>query len=141
MISDLSRHLQQLNVAADWIGLRANREVIRTRSVRDGIPTDNGTQLNQGVMVEVLVNGQLGYAATNSFRLEDLQAAAQAAHTRAIAASEWNLHPTPLTARPKVVGYYATPVERAFDALSPGEIIQLLIKVCRHLSRARVHPP
>jgi hypothetical protein len=59
MISDLSRHLQQLNVAADWIGLRANREVIRTRSVRDGIPTDNGTQLNQGVMVEVLVKGRL----------------------------------------------------------------------------------
>ncbi|MBE9030752.1 TldD/PmbA family protein [filamentous cyanobacterium LEGE 11480] len=133
MISDLSRHLQQLNVAADWIGLRANREVVRNRSVRDGIPTDNGTQLNQGVMLEVLVNGQIGYAATNSFRLEDLRAAATAAQQRAIAASEWNLYQTPLSARPKVVGYYATPVEKAFDALSPGEINALLIKVCQHL--------
>lgn len=133
MISDLSRHLQQLNVAADWIGLRASREVIRQRSVRDGLPTDNGTQLNQGVMVEVLVNGQIGYAATNSFRLADLQAAATAAQQRAIAASEWNVAKTPLAARPKVVGYYATPVEKAFDLLSPGEINDLLIQVCQRL--------
>lgn len=133
MISDLSRHLQQLNVAADWIGLRANREIVRRRAVRDGIPTDNGTQLNQGVMVEVLVNGQIGYAATNSFRLADLQVAAQAAQKRAIAASDWTLCQTPLSARPKVVGYYATPVEKAFDLLSPGEINQLLSKVCQTL--------
>lgn len=133
MISDLSRLLQQLNIAADWVGLRASREIVRTRSVRDGIPTTNGTQLNQGVMLEVLVNGQMGYAATNSFRIEDLQVAAQSAHRRAVAASEWTLCPTPLTARPKVVGYYATPVEKPFDAMSAGEINEVLIRVCQQL--------
>jgi predicted Zn-dependent protease len=133
MIDNLSQLLQQLDINADWVGLRANRELTRKRSVRDGIPTNNGTQLSQGVMVEVLVNGQIGYAATNSFRLEDLQIAATAAQTRAIVASEWNLYQTPLSARPKVVGYYATPIEKPFDALSPGEINELLIRVCNTL--------
>jgi predicted Zn-dependent protease len=133
MISDLSKHLQQLNVMADWIGLRAHRELVHHHSMRDGLPTQNGTQLSQGVMVEVLVNGQLGYAATNSWQLPAIQAAAQVAQQRAQAASAWNLHPTPLSARPKVRGDYTTPVEKPFDALSPGQLNQLLIKLCQQL--------
>jgi predicted Zn-dependent protease len=133
MISDLSNLLQRIDLAADWIGLRASRDITTTRSVRDGLPEANGSQLSQGLMVEVLVNGQLGYAATNSLRLVDVQAAAQAARSRAIAASEWNLYSTSLSTRPKVVGYYASPMERPFDALSPGELNTLLVKICHTL--------
>jgi predicted Zn-dependent protease len=133
MISDLSNLLRQIDLSADWIGLRASRDITTTRSVRDGLPEANGSQLSQGLMVEVLVNGQIGYAATNSLRLADVQSAAQAAHSRAIAASEWNLYSTSLSTRPKVVGYYASPMERPFDALSPGELNALLVKVCHAL--------
>ncbi len=133
MISDLTKHLQQLNVAADWIGIRANREIVRNHSMRDSLPTQNGTQLSQGVMIEVLVDGQIGYAATNSLRLQDLQAAAHAAQKCAAAASTWNLHPTPLSARPKVTGQYTTPIRKPFDALTPGEINELLMRLCQQL--------
>jgi predicted Zn-dependent protease len=133
MIVELSKLLSGLDVPADWVGLRATREVSTTRSVRDGIPETNGTSLSQGLMVEVLVKGQIGYAATNSFTVERVQAAAQEAYRQAIAASEWNIHPTPLSARPKVVGQYASPILKPFDALTPGEINEILVKICQTL--------
>lgn len=133
MMVELSKLLSALDVDADWVGLRATREVATTRSVRDAIPETNGTSLTQGVMVEVLVKGQVGYAATNSLKFESVQAAATEAYRQAIAASEWQIHPTPLSARPKVVGQYTSPILKPFDALTPGEINEILIKICQTL--------
>jgi predicted Zn-dependent protease len=75
----LERILGQLPIAADWIGLRWVREVDDVRSMRDGLPQSNGRTINQGLMVEVLVNGQMGYGATNVLSLDGISAAAQAA--------------------------------------------------------------
>ncbi|MBW4527061.1 MAG: TldD/PmbA family protein [Phormidium tanganyikae FI6-MK23] len=133
MISELSHFLNAIDVPADWVGLRATKEASTTRSVRDGIPETNGSSLTQGVMVEVLVNGQIGYAATNLITLEGVRAAAHKAYRQAIAASEWNIYSTPLSARPKVVGQYVSPLVKPFDALSPGEINDLLTKITREL--------
>jgi predicted Zn-dependent protease len=133
MLAELSTLLSALDVAADWIGLRATREASTTRSVRDGIPETNGSALTQGVMVEVLVNGQIGYAATNSLTIEAVQAAAQTAYRQAIAASEWSIHKTPLSARPKVVGQYTSPLLKPFDVMSPGEINQTLTEISQRL--------
>jgi predicted Zn-dependent protease len=133
MLAELSNLLSALDIAADWIGLRATREASTSRSVRDGIPENNGSTLTQGIMVEVLVKGQIGYAATNSLTLESVRSAAQTAYRQAIAASEWNIHPTPLSARPKVVGQYVSPILKPFDAMSPGEINAVLTKICHTL--------
>jgi predicted Zn-dependent protease len=134
MITELSTLLAALeDIAADWIGLRMTRETSTTRSSRDGLPETNGKTLTQGIMVEVLVQGQIGYAATNSLQLPSVRQAAELAYRQAIAASEWNIHPTPLSARPKVMGEYTSPQEKPFDALSPGEISETLTQICRTL--------
>jgi len=133
MISELSHFLDAIDISADWIGLRAAKEASTTRSVRDGIPETNGSSLTQGVMVEVLVKGQIGYAATNLLTLEGIRAAAQSAYRQAIAASEWNIYSTSISARPKVVGQYVSPLVKPFDALSPGEINDILTKISREL--------
>jgi predicted Zn-dependent protease len=133
MISELSHFLNAIDIPADWVGLRAMKEASTTRSIRDGIPETNGSSLTQGVMVEVLVNGQIGYAATNLITLEGIRAAAQTAYRQAIAAAEWNIYSTPLSARPKVVGQYVSPLAKPFDALSPGEINEILTKITREL--------
>jgi predicted Zn-dependent protease len=133
MIGELSTLLAALDIPADWIGLRGVRETATTRSVRDGLPEANGMELHQGVMVEVLVNGQIGYAATNSIKLASLKVAAQHAYRQAIAASEWSIHPMTIADRPRVTGNYVSPYLKPFDALTPAEISEILVKICQTL--------
>lgn len=133
MIAELTNLLSALDIAADWIGLRATRETSTIRSIRDRIPETNGSTMTQGIMVEVLVNGQIGYAATNLITPESVRSAAETARRQAIAASEWNIHKTPLSARPKVVGQYISPMQTPFEAMSPGEITEILTKITETL--------
>ncbi|MBD1850933.1 TldD/PmbA family protein [Leptolyngbya sp. FACHB-711] len=133
MISELQQILDRLDIQADWVGLRMVKENVSSRSMRDAIPQSNSKSSSQGVMVEVLVNGQIGYGATNSLQLEDLQAAAQAAAAQAQAASRWAIYPMAATVRPKVVGEYSSPFVKPFDAMTPGEINQLLARLCQTL--------
>lgn len=129
----LAQVLNTLDSPAEWIGLRVVKEQAQTRSVRDGKPQMNGRSLNQGVMVEALVNGQMGYGATNSLDAPSIQAAAQVAYQQALAASPWAIHPMTTAVRPKVIGQYHSPFQKDSTALSPGEINDLLVKLCTTL--------
>lgn len=133
MLAELSRILSSLEIPADWVGLRAVQETAGYRSVRDGLPRSNGQSLSQGVMVEVLVNGQMGYGAVNSFQPERIRAAAQTAYEQAIAASRWALFPFTAAIRPKVVGTYVSPFLKPLEAMTPGEINHLLVHLCKAL--------
>jgi predicted Zn-dependent protease len=133
MIADLEKILLTTSINADWIGLRAIRETTSQRAVRDGLPEGNGTSLSQGVMVEVLVNGHLGYAAVPSFQIQSILTALQQAHDQAIATQDWKLYPTSLKSRPKVVGDYSTRVQKPFDAITPKEMHELLVQICQRL--------
>jgi predicted Zn-dependent protease len=133
MISELAKYLAALEIPADWLGLRAVRETATTRSMRDGVPQTNRHQLNQGVMVEVLAQGQIAYAATNGLTLAGIQQAAQMAYQQAIAASQWAVHRFTRAERPKVVGQYTSPFLKPFDALSPAEVSEILTKICQRL--------
>lgn len=133
MIVELSKALASLNLSADWIGLRAVKETNTFRSVRDALPQRNGKSATQGVMVEVMVNGQIGYGATNSLQLANLQAAAEVAYQQALAASRWAIYPLTPTVRPKVVGQYSSPFVKPPNALTPQEINDLLMRICQTL--------
>lgn len=131
MISELTRVLEHIKLPIDWIGLRAVTETSSMHGVRDGHPEYNGRAFNQGMMVEVLVNGQMGYAATNSITLDRMLYASQQAYEQAIAASQWAIHSTPMTARPKVVGQYTSPFQKPLDTLTAEEINDLLVRLCQ----------
>lgn len=133
MWSELTKAIAHFNIPADWIGIRAVKETSSNRYVRDGLPKANGKSSTVGAMLEVLVNGCLGYAATNSLELSALQAASQTAYKQALAASEWFIYPFRQTERPKVVGEYNSPFLEPLDALSPGEINDLLVRICQNL--------
>ncbi len=133
MFSELTKAIAQLNVPADWIGMRVVKETATSRYVRDGLPQTNGKSFTLGAMLEVLVNGCIGYAATNSLELPALQAAAQTAYHQALAASEWWIYPFRESERPKVVGEYNSPYLEPLDALDPGEINDLLVRICQTL--------
>ncbi|AFZ57076.1 TldD/PmbA family protein [Anabaena cylindrica FACHB-243] len=133
MWSELTKAIAHLNIPADWIGIRAVKETASIHFVRDGLPKSNGKYLTTGAMLEVMVNGCLGYAATNSLSLPSLQTASQIAYKQALAASEWWIYKFNENTRPKVVGEYNSPFVEPFDAISPGEINDLLIRVCQKL--------
>lgn len=131
MIVELSKALASLDIAADWVGLRTVKTAVGSRSVRDGLPQRNGKSTTQGTMIEVLVNGQIGYGATNSLHPDSLKRAAETAYQQALAASEWGVYPLTVSVRPKVVGQYASPFVKPLNALSPSEINDLLIQICQ----------
>ncbi|MGI0492540.1 TldD/PmbA family protein [Alkalinema pantanalense CENA528] len=133
MIAELESLIQSVDLPVDWIGLRSVKETITTRTVRDGLPESNGSTLSQGIMVEVLVKGQLGYAATNSLHPDRVRSALWDAYYQAIAASDWNLYPITVAARPKVVGQYVSPLITDFDALAPSELYAVLMQICQRL--------
>ncbi|HYW18827.1 MAG TPA: TldD/PmbA family protein [Nodularia sp. (in: cyanobacteria)] len=133
MWSELTQAIATFDIPADWIGIRAVKKNTSSRYVRDGLPEINGKSSTMGAMLEVLVNGCLGYAATNCLELPSLQAAAQTAYQQALAASKWWIYPFQESQRPKVVGEYKSFFSQPLDSLSAGEINNLLVRVCQTL--------
>lgn len=88
---------------------------------------------DQGAMVEIMVDGHLGYAATNQLSVEGLQAAAKVAYAQAKAASPWRIHPFTPDIRPKVSGKYRSNVIQPLHHFTPGEINNLLARICDKL--------
>lgn len=130
---DLHQSLAALEVKADWVGLRYVAETTTAHYIRDGKPQANGRNRTRGVMVEVLAQGQFGYAATNRLDPASLQAAATLAYQQAIAAAQWPVHRFTPAERPQAVGTYKSPWVKPLAVLSPADLNQLLIKVCETL--------
>ncbi|CAN1212728.1 TldD/PmbA family protein [Tumidithrix helvetica PCC 7403] len=127
---DLKAALDSIRLPATWIGLREVTETSTTRYVRDSKPQSNSKSHTHGVMVEVLANGQFGYASTNHLDLANIQLAAERAYQQAIAASKWAVYTFTEAQRPKATGQYFSPFVKPSDLLSAKEINELLIEIC-----------
>lgn len=133
MISELSKLLEDIAVAADWVGLRVVREQGSTRAMRDGVPAQNGRSLTQGIMVDVLAQGHIGYAATNHIDRDSILQAVEKAYQQAIAASRWGIYPLTAAVRAPVRGQFISPSIKSFDALTPAEINDVLMRLCQEM--------
>ena len=80
---DLKSLLSAVDVPADWVGIREVNETHTPRIVRDGDPQMNASYTSQGLMVEVLANGQFGYYGTPNMTNEGVSNAAQKAFIQA----------------------------------------------------------
>lgn len=115
------------------MGFREVREKRTLRYVRDALPQANQITQSHGVMVEVLVKGQFGYAASPKTDVESLIAAAQSAHRQALRASPFAIHTFTAAQRPKTTENYASPFLKPLHQLNAGEANELLIKICEKL--------
>ncbi|NJK34790.1 MAG: TldD/PmbA family protein [Oscillatoriales cyanobacterium SM2_2_1] len=130
---DLTTALNHIDIPADWIGLRYVREVDTTRYLRDRLPQSHSRSETHGVMVEVLAEGQFGYASTNLLTHEALRAAAAQAYQQSKSAAPWGVYPFTVTHRPPATGRYRSPRLRNPDHLSSQDLNELLQEICTAL--------
>jgi len=107
---DLNSVLSTLDVKADWIGLRFVKEQMTTRYARNGNLDPLTISHDQGIMVEVLVNGQFAYAGTCDVSFDGIQKAAQRAVEQAIRLHKFQLVSFEPSIRPPSKGTYLSPI-------------------------------
>ena len=123
---DLKKILSNINVKADWIGLREVDETTTHRVIRDLNPESDSTFVDHGIMVEVLVNGQFGYCGTHDLSKDAVKKAAERACLQALNASKYSIYPFTEDVRPKTIGEYHSPYKIKNMELS--NLMDLLIK-------------
>lgn len=129
MTFSLTQALNGLSHDADWVGVRHYRERTAFRMARNGALSKNTTQTQDGIMVEVLKDGQFAYVGTSDLSQAGLQAACERAMALCRKARRLNLFSFDASIRPDESGDYASPARRPLDALSPREIQARLIEL------------
>ena len=124
---DLQRLLAAVDVPADWVGIREVTETHSPRVVRDGVPEVNGYFTTQGLMVEVLADGQFGYYGTPNMTDVGISDAAKKAFVQAKQAANHATYKFTDAARPANVGSYQSPFVKEMDTISPGELNKILL--------------
>ena len=123
---NLQEALRKINIPAEWIGLRQVKETTTYRVIRDGNPESNNIDIDQGIMVEVLVNGQFGYYGTHKLDYDSINHAAQKAYNIALNSSKHSIHSFDESVRPKAQGIYNSPYQ--IRNVNLDELMSLLIK-------------
>ena len=124
---DLQSLLAAVDVPADWVGIREVTETHSPRIVRDGVPEVNGCFTTQGLMVEVLADGQFGYYGTPNITSVGISDAAKKAYGQAKQAANHATYKFTDAARPANVGSYQSPFVKEMDTISPGELNKILL--------------
>ncbi|MEN9825309.1 MAG: hypothetical protein RI953_1054 [Pseudomonadota bacterium] len=130
----LKKVISQLSIRPDeWVGIRWHSESSRVREIRDGHPEENNSSRSTGVMIEWLVDGQFGYAATPRLNEKSLVEAALSARVQAQAAAKHALFRFDSSRRPPSCGHYSTKVKTALSDLSEADYFELLMGLHRRM--------
>lgn len=125
--------LKSLSGRADWIGLRRVHEHTRFLSLRNDHPDTNVGFHDEGIMLEVMVDGHFGYAATSNLTPEGLERALKRALADTKASSSHKVFAFTQEQRPKAVGTYISPHRVPLDRLSLEEVYSVLRRSCSAL--------
>jgi len=124
-LKNLLESLADLKV--DYLSLREVHSKSVSLSVRNEIFEGLSHGEDHGLMIEVMMNGQFAYGATNSFRAEDVKACALETKEAAIKASRFSLSKFSVDERPKTIGKYNSPGKLTIEEFKPHEWSDLLM--------------
>jgi predicted Zn-dependent protease len=133
-LEDFRTSLNESLKGSDWWGVREYRETTQFRMARNGHISENGTSMDHGLMVEVMLDGQIGYGASNSFTTEGVTRAAQSAVLMAKASKISPLASFDPSVRPKAIGNYQSPFKKPLSELDAALVGDRLIKTSKILS-------
>ena len=125
----LKEILSQLDIGADYISLREVRRKTISLSVRNEVFEGLTSYEDHGVMVEVMMNGQFAYSATNAVNLDSIRNCALQAKETALAAAPYALTKFDEKVRPKTVGNYSSPAKVGLEAFDPKESTDFLMNL------------
>ena len=129
MLEELKKILSRINSKADWVGLRHVNEMITVLTAKRENIEDKQISIDKGIMVEVIVNGQFGYYATNNISQLSIQNAVDYAVDLAQKAYDHRLFSfNHIQHRPKSIGKFSSHSEIPFDSLSTSEMCDRLIQ-------------
>lgn len=127
------KFLNEIRGSVDYAGLRYVREKTSSRAVRNDLIDQNSAFLDEGVMIEVLVNGHFGYAGTADLSPEGLGHAFKLALHETTTASKWKVFPFSTAQRPQARGQFQSPRQTSFDQVSLAEIIESLTQATQSM--------
>jgi predicted Zn-dependent protease len=107
---DLKLLLSSIDIKADWVGLRAVTEHMIERCARNGNFEPLAMSHDEGIMVEVLVDGQFACAGTMDISQEGVQQAAKRAFNLAQKTKQYRLFPFDKSVRPPSQGSYTNDI-------------------------------
>jgi predicted Zn-dependent protease len=135
----LQKFIKNHQSQVDFLGVRYCREKNSRTSVRNETLESSHIGIDEGVMIEVMIQGHLGYSATCDLTEGGLKKAfSQAAQQTERAARYRNFTFTP-EVRPKASGQFISPRKKSLAELSPADTATILIKASQELkTSARV---
>lgn len=121
---------------ADWMGLRFYREKSHDYFVRNERLESCQTNLDQGIMIEVVVNGHLGYAATSDMTSDGIKQAFLRAKSLSQQAAPFKAAEFSNAQRPPSRGKFQSPYLHRLNTLTTDEIMSVLLKASQTLKRS-----
>lgn len=130
---DIQNELKKIKNDSDHVAFKIVKESTRDLSVRNEIPQKIQTYEDYGVMIEVMRNGHIGYAATCELNSESIQntykkAVEMTSHLSQHAVTEFNS-----SVRPPSKGHYISKRTVGLDQLSLAEAYDFLKTLCKEL--------
>ncbi len=119
--------------SCEYVGVRFVDETTQNRTAINGKLETNLITSDQGVMIEVMMNGQLASAATSDVSLESLEITFQSAREKAQKTSSLGVFKFTPSVRPKSEGRFRSPRTRGLDDLSLEEFTSTLIQATEKL--------
>lgn len=130
---DFSNALANFKTQVDWVGLRFYSEKTTRHLIRNENPEGHSAQLDQGLMIEVMIDGHLGYAATSDLTAEGLKRAFHKAKTLSTQAARYKATEFSGEQRPASRGNFNSPYLHRLSTVETGEIVDILMKASKKL--------
>ena len=130
---NLNKLINQFKVDCDFVSIRCVEQKNRLLTAKNGAYESASLNHTKGVMIEVLVDGQFAYAATDNLSTDSLTRCFKNARAIAKNASKYKIANLDVLDRGNTKGLYRSNTKYQMDSLSLSEIQARLIEASGHL--------
>ena len=131
----LHNEFNKYKSSADFVAFKFIREKSRDYSVRNGKTEDLNEFNDQGLMIEVMIKGHIGYGATSELTSDGIKRAFNKARSMTDTSSRYAVYQFDKQIRPPAKGQYETIRKIKLDKLSLAEIFDFLKKTSLALKK------
>lgn len=132
-----SKEFKKYQTQADYVAFKTVTEKTRDFSVRNGKPDHLTEFTDSGLLIEVMINGTIGYGSTCEISTNGIKHAFEKAYSMTQMASHFPVFKFDSSIRPVSKGHYSSKISENLDQLSISEIYSFLQKTSQRL---KSHP-